>query len=146
MFVKQAICALLAAATVGSASAGPVPVREIGPDPAAVAIPAAKRDSGLGELPPYREWREVWLYACPAESLDSGLGDLPPLSEWREPWLYATPTESLDSGLGELLPLSEWRDPWLHAMPAEKLDSGLGALQVGPAPAASSLASRAPGG
>ena len=146
MFAKHAMCALLAAAAVGSASASPTPVREIGPDPAAVIIPAAKLDSGLGDLPPLSEWREPWLYATPAESVDSGLGDLPPLSEWREPWLYATPAESVDSGLGDLPPLSEWRDPWLHAMPAEKLDSGLGRLHVGPAPTAGNLTSRAPAG
>ncbi len=146
MFARHAICALLAAAAVGSTSAGTTPIREIGQDPATAAIPAAKRDNGLGELPPYREWREVWLYAIPAESLDSGLGDLPPLSEWRDPWLYATPAESLDSGLGDLPPLSEWRYPWLHAMPDEKRDGGLGRLHVGPAPAAANPTSRVPGG
>ena len=120
MSAKHVICALLVTAAVGSASAGPAPVREIGPDPAAVVIPAAKLDSGLGELLPYREWREVWLHAIPAESLDSGLGDLPPLSEWRE--------------------------PWLHAIPAEKLNSGLGPLRIGPAPAAANPTPRVPGG
>ena len=103
MFTKHVICALLVAAAAGSASAGRT---EIGPDPSAGVIPAAKRDSGLGELRPLNgESPGVWLYAIPAESLDSGLGDLPPLSEWRAPWLYAMAAEKVDSGLGELPPI-----------------------------------------
>ena len=143
MFTKHVICALLVAAAAGSASAGRT---EIGPDPSAAVIPAAKRDSGLGELRPLNgESPGVWLYAIPAESLDSGLGDLPPLSEWRAPWLYAIPAESLDSGLGDLPPLSEWRAPWLYAAPA-KLDTSPGRLHVGPAPAADNPTARVPGG
>ena len=42
----------------------------------------------------------------PAESLDSGLGDLPPYSEWRFPWVYSMPAEKIDSGLGEIRPIA----------------------------------------
>jgi hypothetical protein len=70
--------------------------------------PAAKQDSGLGALPPYREWNDPWVFAMPAESLDSGLGDLPSYSEWREPWVFAMPAQKIDSGLGELPP---WGEP-----------------------------------
>jgi hypothetical protein len=67
-----------------------------------VPTPAAKIDSGLGDLPHYSQWREPWLYVTPAEKVDSGLGALPHHSEWREPWLYIQPAEKVDSGLGEI--------------------------------------------
>jgi hypothetical protein len=108
--MKRAALVLLVAAAIRAASADPMPVGEVGLDPVPV-VPAVKRDSGLGDLPPLSEWRDPWLYAMPAERLDSGLGDLLPLSEWREPWLYSTPAEKLDSGLGGLPPLSQWRKP-----------------------------------
>ncbi len=67
-----------------------------------VPTPAAKIDNGLGNLPHYSEWRDLWLYATPAESIDSGLGTLPHYSEWHAPWLYSQPAEKIDSGLGEI--------------------------------------------
>lgn len=69
-----------------------------------VFTPAAGLDSGLGELAPYSEWKEPWVFALPAEKIDSGLGELPLFSEWREPWVFAMPAESIDSGLGEIAP------------------------------------------
>jgi hypothetical protein len=60
--------------------------------------PAAKIDNGLGELPPYREWKHhpelarfagadrqaaVAVHRVPGEKLDSGLGALPDYSEWK---------------------------------------------------------------
>ena len=39
----------------------------------------------------------------PAAKIDSGLGELPHASQWQGmPWLHATPAEKIDSGLGEL--------------------------------------------
>ena len=60
--------------------------------------PAAKIDNGLGDLPPYSEWKhhpELERFDHPdrgaqavrhpvrGEKLDSGLGDLPRYSEWK---------------------------------------------------------------
>jgi len=67
-----------------------------------VPTPAAKIDSGLGELPHYSQWQNPWRYASPAMKVDSGLGTLPPYAEWREPWVYSHPAEKIDSGLGEI--------------------------------------------
>ncbi len=52
--------------------------------------PAAKIDSGVGELPPYAEWhrhpelaRLVQAHKVEGEKLDSGLGELPHYREWH---------------------------------------------------------------
>lgn len=86
----------LALGTLTAATAEPLPQE--------LLIPAAKADSGLGELRHASEWRGMpWLYALPAEKIDSGLGELPQASEWRGmPWLHAMPAEKIDSGLGEI--------------------------------------------
>lgn len=55
-------------------------------------VAGEKLDSGLGELPPYREWAKypatsklVALAShVPGEKLDSGLGELPPYREWAD--------------------------------------------------------------
>lgn len=54
------------------------------------AVPGEKLDSGLGEMPHYREWAQhpstqhltAIANHVPGEKQDSGLGDLPPYSEW----------------------------------------------------------------
>jgi len=73
-----------------------------GDDTLLTPTPAAKIDSGLGELPPVSEMKEVWLYSQPAETQDNGLGSLPNVTEIREPWLYSQPAPKIDSGLGEI--------------------------------------------
>ena len=63
-----------------TSAAGPAPTR----------IEGEKLDSGLGNLPHYREWaryphlRDMTAMAnrVPGEKLDSGLGELPPYREW----------------------------------------------------------------
>jgi hypothetical protein len=53
-------------------------------------IQGEKLDSGLGELPHYREWAQhphlrsmtAMVNHVPGEKLDSGLGDMPPYREW----------------------------------------------------------------
>jgi hypothetical protein len=74
------------------------------PLPDELLVPAAKTDSGLGELPHASQWQGMpWLYAMPAEKIDSGLGKLPHTSQWQGmPWLHAMPAEKIDSGLGEI--------------------------------------------
>ena len=69
-------------------------------------VPAAKVDSGLGELPHASQWQGMpWLYGMPAQKIDSGLGELTHASQWQgTPWLYAMPAQKIDSGLGEITP------------------------------------------
>jgi len=58
--------------------------------PAATRIQGEKLDSGLGELPHYREWASypqlrgmtAMVNRVAGEKLDSGLGELPPYREW----------------------------------------------------------------
>ena len=76
-----------------------------------VPEPAAKVDSGLGELPQFGQWVEPWLYATPTESVDDGLGEMPDVSRITEVWLYAMPAEKVDSGLGEIVARVQARDP-----------------------------------
>jgi hypothetical protein len=38
------------------------------------------------------------LYSTPADKVDSGLGELPPFKEWKAPWLHSIPA---DKGAGE---------------------------------------------
>ena len=52
--------------------------------------PAAKVDNGLGDLPPYSQWKHhpelarfVVRDPLPGQKLDSGLGELPQYSEWK---------------------------------------------------------------
>lgn len=89
-------------------------------------VAGEKLDSGLGNLPHYREWAKQpansKLFALashvPGEKLDSGLGKLPHYSQWaKHPETQAlvalashVPGEKLDSGLGELPPYREWAD------------------------------------
>jgi len=88
----------------GGASAGPGDFWD-------VPIPAAKQDSGLGELPPFAEWSEPWMFTTPAEKVDSGLGSLPHYSLWTDPWVFAMPADKIDSGLGEIVPVASSQDP-----------------------------------
>lgn len=68
----------------------------------AFAEPAAKQDSGLGDLPAYKGGSpEVWVYSQPAAKQDSGLGELTPASVAREVWMHQYPAAKVDSGLGE---------------------------------------------
>jgi hypothetical protein len=76
-----------------------------------VPEPAAKVDSGLGELPHFGQWVEPWLYATPTDSEDNGLGEMPDVSRITEVWLYAMPAEKVDSGLGEIVARAQSRDP-----------------------------------
>jgi hypothetical protein len=94
-FAKHAAVAIAAALTLITAPAGLAA--------ADVPEPAAKVDNGLGELPPYTQWNETWLYAIPADSIDDGVGEMPDVSRITEVWLYATPAEKIDSGLGEIV-------------------------------------------
>lgn len=71
-------------------------------DSIVIPTPAAKTDTGLGELPAFSEMKEVWVYAQPAEHRDSGLGSMPNVADIREPWLFAQPAQKIDSGLGEI--------------------------------------------
>jgi hypothetical protein len=56
-------------------------------------VPAAKVDSGLGELPHYRDWVDPSGRApmgrlasvVPGAKLDSGLGELPHYRDWVDP-------------------------------------------------------------
>jgi len=92
-------CALtLALGTSSVAAAEPLPGE--------FQVPAAKVDSGLGELPHVSQWQGMpWLHAIPAPKIDSGLGDLQHASQWQGmPWLYAMPAPKIDSGLGEITP------------------------------------------
>jgi hypothetical protein len=66
---------------------------------AALMIPAARIDSGLGDLPPCIGSPEVWLYSQPAARQDSGLGDLPSAAEIKEVWMFMQPAAKVDSGL-----------------------------------------------
>lgn len=50
-----------------------------------VPLPAAKEDSGLGELPPFAEWSEPWMFTTPAEKVDSGARESPTLSAMDRP-------------------------------------------------------------
>lgn len=80
-FIKVAVAALLAIGGVNASE-----------------VPAAKIDSGLGDLPPYGEWKNhpelsrlverdrsaaVVSHRVSGEKLDSGLGELPPYREWK---------------------------------------------------------------
>jgi hypothetical protein len=94
-FAKHAAVALAAALTLIAAPAG-LAAGE-------VPEPTAKVDNGLGELPPYTQWNETWMYAIPADSIDNGLGEMPDVSRITEVWLYAIPAEKVDSGLGEIV-------------------------------------------
>jgi hypothetical protein len=94
-FAKHVTVALAAALTLITAPAGLAA--------ADVPEPAAKVDNGLGELPPYTQWNETWMYAIPADSIDNGLGDMPDVSRITAVWLYAMPAEKVDSGLGEIV-------------------------------------------
>ncbi len=81
---------LLAAAIVAAFAFGTAPA--MAEDSAANArvhvVPGEKLDSGLGDLPHYRDWPASMKAPAPAvvgrinpvpgEKLDSGLGDLPP--------------------------------------------------------------------
>ena len=69
-----------------------------------VPTPAAKIDSGLGELPRYSQRQVELRYATPAEKIDSGLGALPPYAEWREPWLNSHPAERAEDRVDEMAP------------------------------------------
>lgn len=79
---RLAVLAGLLVATTMAAAAPPADVIRKG-----VAISGEKVDSGLGELPHYREWKNAFTRATPAsqqvsvhipgEKIDSGLGDLP---------------------------------------------------------------------
>ena len=59
-------------------------------NPASVRIQGEKLDTGLGELPHYREWAQyphlrgmtAVVNRVQGEKLDSGLGELPPYREW----------------------------------------------------------------
>src|SRR5688572_9983025 len=61
----------------------------------ASVVPAAKVDSGLGDLPHYRNWVDATGRApmghlltasvVPAAKVDSGLGDLPHYRDWVDP-------------------------------------------------------------
>jgi hypothetical protein len=83
---------------------GTLTVAATEPLPDELLVPAAKADSGLGELPHASQWQGTpWLHALPAEKIDSGLGELPHASQWQGmPWLHAMPAEKIDSGLGEI--------------------------------------------
>lgn len=57
---------------------------------AASQDPVAKLDNGLGDLPPYSQWKDhpqlahlVAEHRVEGEKLDSGLGDLPQYREWK---------------------------------------------------------------
>jgi hypothetical protein len=55
----------------------------------AAANEGQKLDSGLGELPPYSQWRDKTGRApvhvqVAGESLDSGLGELPHYAQWLD--------------------------------------------------------------
>ncbi|HTP94993.1 MAG TPA: hypothetical protein VMK05_04040 [Burkholderiales bacterium] len=82
------------------------------------AIPGEKLDSGLGELPHYREWGQqpatrnltrtrVAASHVPGEKLDSGLGELPPYRDWAN-----DPATRHLTGVG-------------GRVPGEKIDLGL---------------------
>ncbi len=83
---RLAVLAGLLVATTMAAAAPPAEVKREG------AISGEKVDSGLGELPHYREWKNAFAGATPAsqqvavhipgEKIDSGLGDLP---DYRKP-------------------------------------------------------------
>lgn len=85
-------------------------------------VAGEKLDSGLGELPHYREWarnsatRKLTTTdvatRVPGEKLDSGLGELP---HYRE-WAHRAATRQLAA-----------RDVTIR-VPGEKLDSGLGVM------------------
>jgi hypothetical protein len=69
-------------------------------------VPAAKVDSGLGELPHYRNWadptgRSPMLTAgvVPAAKVDSGLGELPHYRDWVDPSGH-TPTRAVLTAAG----------------------------------------------
>ena len=61
----------------------------------ASVVPAAKVDSGLGDLPHYRNWVDptgrapmepvLTASVVPAGKVDSGLGDLPHYRDWVDP-------------------------------------------------------------
>lgn len=94
---KQILAIAIAAFT---ASAGSAAVAA--DDALVIPTPAAKTDTGLGELPAFSEMKDIWVYAQPAEHRDSGLGSMPNVSDIREPWLFAQPAQKIDSGLGEI--------------------------------------------
>ena len=112
MFARKTLLALAAATLALSVSAAPSKNDLVEQD-TSLFTPAPKIDSGLGELPPFEAWTDLWLYALPDGSLDSGLGDLPPYSEWRYTWVYSMPAEKIDSGLGEIHPISVAETPVL---------------------------------
>ncbi len=60
------------------------------PTPAAAATVGQKLDSGLGDLPHYRDWADPTGKAPLAaklagQKIDSGLGDLPHYRYWADP-------------------------------------------------------------
>jgi hypothetical protein len=105
MRIGRLLLAVAAAISIaGGASAGPGESWD-------VPLPAAKQDSGLGELPPFAEWSEPWMFITPAEKVDSGLGALAPYPQWTDPWVFAMPAEKIDSGLGDIVPVPAVQDP-----------------------------------
>lgn len=80
---------MLAAALVAAfAIAAPAMAQDSAKNERMHAVPGEKLDSGLGQLPHYRDWPASMKAPAPAivgrinpvpgEKLDSGLGDLPP--------------------------------------------------------------------
>ncbi len=80
---------MLAAAIVAAfAVAAPALAQDSAKDARMHAVPGEKLDSGLGQLPHYRDWPASMkapapvvvgrINPVPGEKLDSGLGDLPP--------------------------------------------------------------------
>lgn len=96
MATRSLITLVLSTALLGAAATGSAQLA----GGTAHAVPGEKLDSGLGELPHYREWSRVPGLArlvvpttagpaqgqghgpVPGEKLDSGLGELPPYRDW----------------------------------------------------------------
>ncbi len=85
MIVRSMLAAALVAAF---AIAAPAMAQDSAKNARMHAVPGEKLDSGLGQLPHYRDWPASMKAPAPAivgrinpvpgEKLDSGLGDLPP--------------------------------------------------------------------
>ncbi len=85
MIVRSMMAAALVAAF---AIAAPAMAQDSAKNARMHAVPGEKLDSGLGQLPHYRDWPASMKAPAPAivgrinpvpgEKLDSGLGDLPP--------------------------------------------------------------------